>query len=293
MNAPARNLPTGIHDGVPMDDYLMMRGFSASKAHTLLRYSPFHALHGISKDPSEASETGTAIHDALLEGIDRIVRIEADSWRTKAAKEAREEARAGGAIPLLAHKADAVEAAVTAAKAHIEASPLSGIFERGRPEQTIVWQEGEITCKARPDWLTDERDVLMHIKTTKGSARPEAWIRTQLDAMGYDLACAFYERGLDHFQDADSCEHVFLVIEQQAPYGCSLVGLSPALWDIAHGKVDRAIRAWQQCRATGKYPAYSTDIHYAEPTSWQMAHEEEETLAQSFTEEELKDGIPL
>ena len=52
-------LPVGIHDGVPMQTYLLHHGFSASRAHTLLADSPFHARHDEGGEPSEVSEIGT------------------------------------------------------------------------------------------------------------------------------------------------------------------------------------------------------------------------------------------
>jgi hypothetical protein len=279
MNAPDhKTLLPGLHQ-IPMTSYLALKALSSGMCHSILTYSPAHALYWQEHQDvaSEAIDTGTAIHDALLEGIDRIVPVDAPDWRTKAAKEARDAARAAGLIPMLAHKVPSVRDAVGAARTLIEASSLVGIFDCGKPEQTLVWREGDLVCKARPDWLTDDGDVLLHVKTTKGSANPPVWIRTQLEGMGYDCSTAFYARGLNAVspRDADSTEHVFLVIEQEAPHGCSLVGLDPAMWEIADAKVGRAIRTWQQCIASGMYPGYSSSIHYAEPRPWQLAEAEE------------------
>lgn len=287
-------LPVGIHDGVKMQDYLLHRGLSASKIHTLLTQSPRHAVTDTGGEPSDASDMGMAIHDGLLEGIDRIAAIEADDWRTKAAKEQRDAARADGRIPMLARKVAQVEAAITAAKSFIETTELAGIFTRGKPEQTAIWNEGELICKARPDWLTDERDVILHVKTTQGSAEPSSWIRNQLVSNGYDLASEFYARGLAEFAGIgfNDFKSVFLVIEQNEPYGCSLIALSPAMADLASRKVDRAINIWRECKRTGKYPAYSSQIHYAEPLPWHLAEQEEKELT-AFSEHQLEGGIPL
>lgn len=285
-------LAVGIHDGVPMRDYLLHVGLSASRLNVILNQSPFHAYHDEGGEPSEVSEIGTAIHDGLLEGVDRIVAIEADDWRTKAAKDARDAARSEGKIPMLARKVPQIQAAIESAKAFIASSELAGIFERGKPEQTVIWKEGELLCKARPDWLTDSRDVLLHVKTTDGSAEPNSWIRNQL-VRGYDVAAAFYSRGLFDVLYTGrtlTTASVFLVIEQNPPYGCSLVGLSPAMQDLADRKVQRGIALWQRCKASGKYPAYAPVIHYAEPFAWQMAEEEER---QMFSDSELENGIPL
>lgn len=272
-----------------MSEYLALDALSSGMCNDILRYSPRHARYwrdNHAADDTSASDLGTAFHDAFLEGLDRIEVIDAADWRTKAAKEARDAARVAGKIPMLQHKAKSVEGMVSACKEFVESGPLSGVFSRGLPELTMTWNEGDVLCKARPDFLTNERDVLVHLKSTAGSAKPEAWIRTQLEPMGYDVAAAFYSRGMDQFEDADSCEHVFFVIEQMAPYGCSLVSLSPAMWDIANGKVNRAIRTWRQCRASGKYPAYPTGITLAEPRAWQMEEAMENGDIESLSFEE-------
>ena len=285
----------GIHDGIPMADYLTMPGLSASRCHTILTQSPFHAYHDEGGEPSEASEIGTAIHDVLLEGVDRIVEIDALDWRTKDAKTLRDEARTQGKIPILKHKAIQVWHAVNAAKEYIAKSEIAGVFDDGKPEQTIIWKEGEMLCKARPDWLTTDRSILLHVKTTQGSAQPDSWIRNMLTGMGYDVAVAFYERGLFENTPMEQMRRdsksVFLVIEQNPPYGCSLIGLDPAMQDLAARKVERAIATWQRCKATGIYPAYPSRICYAAPKPWELAAEEEVNLSDVYDELQEKEGL--
>ena len=285
----------GIHDGIPMADYLAMPGLSASRCHTILTQSPFHAYHDEGGEPSEASEIGTAIHDVLLEGVDRIVEIDAPDWRTKDAQTLRDEARTQGKIPILKHKAIQVWHAVNAAKEYIAKSEIAGVFDDGKPEQTIIWKEGEMLCKARPDWLTTDRSILLHVKTTQGSAQPDSWIRNMLTGMGYDVAVAFYERGLFENTPMEQMRRdsksVFLVIEQNPPYGCSLIGLDPAMQDLAARKVERAIATWQRCKATGIYPAYPSRICYAAPKPWELAAEEEVNLSDVYDELQEKEGL--
>lgn len=265
----------GIHFGIPMAGYLLLDALSSGVCHTLLSYSPQHAKHQQTapSDPSDASDMGTAIHSALLEGIDIIESVDAKDWRTNAAKEARELAYAAGKIPILAHKVEAVNRAVRAARVYLESSPLAGILDNGHPEVTMVWQEGDTLCKARPDWLTDDGLTMLHVKTTTGSANPQAWIRAQLAASGYDVSWAFYQRGAQAL--GMTPDAYFLVIEQNAPYGCSLVGMSAAMADIADRKVTRALKLWAECQQNGAWPAYPSDITYAEPLPWQLAEAEE------------------
>lgn len=284
-----------IRYGVPMEQYMAMKGISASLLHNVLAYSPLHARYWQQQpsEPSDASETGSAIHDALLEGMDRITVVDAQDWRTKAAKEARESARAIGNIPMLAHKVSRVESAVNAAREFVETTELAGIFERGKPEVTLEWSYDDMACKARPDWLTDDQDVILHVKTTAGSAHPESWIRSQLVQGGYDIAYAWYERGL-FAQNGDGKSaplSVFLVIEQNPPHGCSLVSLDPAMADLAERRMLRAFESWTQCMLSGKFPCYPSAICYAQPKPWQLAEEEEIAMGAEYDELQLKEGI--
>ena len=280
----AKELSPGIYD-LSMPEYLRLKLLSSSLCNLLLEKSPYHARYAMDHrdedDSNDASNTGTAIHDALLEGVDRIVAVDAENWRTKAAREARDAAQAAGKIPLLAHAVEFIHEAVDAAKAYIERSQIAGVFETGNPEQTLIFEHDGVKGKCRPDWLTGE--MCLHVKTTKGTAQPDAWIRGMLTNMGYDIATAFY--GL-----ATDTEQIFLVIEQARPFGCSLIGLSPAMADIARSKVARAIAIWRECEKSGKWPCYPTQVCYAEPTGWQLSQAEEQ---QALSEQELSEGISL
>lgn len=270
-------LKSGIHQ-MSMSEYLALKALSSSLCHTLLTHSPHHAKFQQDNrrdDANEQSDAGTAIHDALLEGYDRIVAVDARDWKTQAAREARDTARSQGKIPLLAHKVPQIEGAVQAALQFVASTELSGIFMRGKAEQTLIWQEGDIFCKARPDWLTDERDVMLHVKTTSGSAEPNSWIRNQLVPSGYDVSAMFYQRGADELLAQSNPQTVFLVIEQNPPYGCSLISLSPAMQDLASRKVERAIRTWADCTERDKWPGYPTQIVSAEPFAWQMQEQDD------------------
>src|SRR3990172_2067727 len=136
---------------------------SASIAHTLLTQSPRHAWFSHprlnpAQQPEEAeiADIGSVAHHVLLAGDTRaIVLIDAKDYRTNAAKEARDAARANGGIPLLQHELAAVNDIVIAAKDYLANSEIAGIFDDGAAEQTIVWQEGDAWCRCRPDWLAD------------------------------------------------------------------------------------------------------------------------------------------
>ena len=292
-----------IYPDMPMADYLAVKAFSSGMANRILTQSPRHAWIDSPWNPEredesdKASDIGTVAHDVLLEGGTGIIeRIDPNDypaektgaipagWTNKSIRAARDAARAAGKIPLFPADVDAVTAMVESAKAYLATSQLAGVFDTGAAEQTVIWQEGATLCKARPDWLN--ADVCLHVKTTKRSVNPYSFERMAIN-MGYDVSLAFYARGIERDQ------HVILAIEQEPPYACKLFALSNAQADISARKVERAINTWTACMKSGKFPAYDGSVHYIEPTPWDMAKAEQAMQEDNFSEEELKEGIPL
>ena len=283
---------------LPMPEYLAIKAFSSGMAHTILTRSCLHAWLESAWNPNRVadnnneSDAGTIAHAAILEGnFDFVTVIDPqehpaektgnipNGWTNNSIRGARDNARASGFTPILKQDMPAIEAMVDTARSFIARSALAGVFDTGAPEVTVTWQDGSILCKARPDWLND--DICLHVKTTKGSVNPQSFERLAIN-MGYDISLAFYDRGIERKR------HVILAIEQNAPWACKLFELSVAQQEISARKVERAINAWSACQKSGVYPSYSGDIHYIEPTSWQMAQAEQDML----TDEELKGGIP-
>lgn len=281
------SLTPGIHDGIPMSEYLLMPALSGGRLNVLLTQSPFHALHNEGREASEVSDIGMAIHDAMLEGVDRIVTIDADDWRTKAAKEARDEARAAGKVPMLSRKVAQVHAAIAAAQKHVMKSEIAGAFDDGKAEQTVIWKEGDVLCKARPDWMG--KGFHISLKTTEGNANPSAFCRSRLSQMGYDSSLVFYDRGLR--ANGLTLEHRILLVEQNPPYGCCIFGLAPSKWEYADSRVSRGIAAWQKCKQTGIYPAYPTQTVFAEAMPWELSVEEETQLNGAYDALQEKEGL--
>ena len=166
---------------------------SASLAHILLTQSPRHAWlahprlnpQWMPDEGTNETDLGTIAHALLLEDDhSRLSVIEAPDWRKKDAQEARDDARSRGKVPILVHKYQTVLVMVKAAKQAIQRAPeIRKAFEQGKPEQTLVWQDGDVYCRARPDWLTDDRRLAIDYKTVGGSAEPESWSRGQLLSM--------------------------------------------------------------------------------------------------------------
>ena len=309
-----------IYPKATMAEYLAVKAFSGGLAQTLLNKSALHAWTDSpwnparERDDSDAADIGTFAHACLLEGgTDALVICPFDDWRKNDAKAMREQARSMEKLPILQHKVPEVEAMVKAAKEYVASSEIAGVFDTGSAEQTLVWYEAQesvtfpdllvpsvkytaykegtgVLCKARPDWLTADRKLCLSYKTTKGSAQPDAWIRTQLP--GYDAGMVLYERGVRALCEVEAVRLVHLVQEQAAPYSCSLIALSPAWCDLAERKLDTALAIWKSCLQSGVFPAYPTRICYAEPKPWQLEQAEEQETEGTFADPSILWGKP-
>ena len=287
----------GIHD-LPMAAYLAdpcpAPSLSSSCGHTLMTRSPKHAwaahpkLGNAPQDEVNVANIGSVAHDVLLGGEGKIAALDFEDWRTKAAREARDAARSKGLTPILKHSMPAINAMVATAREFVAGSEIAGVFDKGKSERTLIWREGDVWCRARPDWLTDDNTVMLHYKSTAASARAEPFIRGIMQSMGYGFALRFYARGLKAITGRPDTKHVILVQEQDAPFACSLIDLEPAKEEYENARVERAIRLWSQCITSGKWPGYDSRIHSAKVMPWELAEEEE----QRINDEYAKAGVP-
>lgn len=277
-------LSNGITDGLTADEYhndpCEQPSLTSSIAKLLCYQSPAHAKAAhprlnptFERKTDEKFDVGTAVHALLLEGRNAVEVIPADDWRTAAAKEARDQARGDGRIPLLRKQWDEVENmldALQAQLAQLEVDPLP--FTNGRPEQTLVWTEGwsggEITCRARLDWLHDGSPFVDDLKTTSRTADPDHWSRS-LFGMGYDIQAAFYLRGLREETGQDA-ELRFVVAETSEPYAVSVIALAPDALALANQKVSYALELWGRCLSAGRWDGYPSRVCYAEAPSYEQ-----------------------
>lgn len=302
MNALAKpqQLQPGIYEGLPMEEYLAMPACSASLLLTLLDRCPRAAWFDSWMNPrrparssTPAQSVGTLAHELLLEGSKKQLAIIdpldhpaektgniPDGWTNKSIKAARDAALAAGKIPVFPATAAAVEAMVTEARAYLasvgqDEPAVHDLFQPGggRSEVTIVWEEHGCLFRMRPDRLALDFSLQGDVKTTKTTAEPDRWGRTQLFGMGYYIAAAFYQRGLEHATGKRS-PYVYVAQEQDPPHLCSLIGLDPMAQQLGRRKAERAIAIWKECVKTGIWPGYPGRVAYPEAPRWELARED-------------------
>ena len=295
-NSPT-TLQAGLHR-IPMAQYLAdpcpVPSLSSSMLNRLVTRSPMHAhyehprLGNNRGEDSNKADMGTVAHDILLGGKGKICIIDPEDyagakvavpkgWTNNAIREARDEARAKGLTPILKGAELAAKAMAARARKFLAESDIAGVLDSGESELTIIAKDGETWLRARPDWFNPEMQIMLHYKTTEASVEPSKFISGIMRGMGYGTAIAFYQHVWEQLysdQDLSQWQHIILAQEQDAPYACSLIALDPAKAEIERQNVLQGIMAWAHCMKSGKWPGYSSHIHYASPTAWEMAQAE-------------------
>lgn len=273
MNEGVHDLPCDVYHADPCPEPAL----SASIAKLLVGKSPLHAWSAHPRlnpncqpEQDQKFDLGSAFHRLFLGRGAEIVTIDAADYRTNAAKDAREAARAAGKIPMLVEQHERAKRMVEVVRAQVLAHPEAGpAFGPGAPERTLVWRDDHgVWCRAMLDWMPDFGPVYPDLKSTDGSASPDAWGRTMLN-IGCDVQDAFYRRGLRKLGICDDAFLLFVVAELEEPHHLIAThrcgSVASALGDR---KVQYAIDLWAACLASGRWPAYRRATASHDPSPW-------------------------
>lgn len=246
---------------------------SASGAKLLLPPS-CPALYAWRRDHPKTSaefDFGTAAHKFVLGTGPGITVIDALDWRTKAAQEARKDARANGVVPLLVSEFSEIADMARA----IEQHPVAGqLFrpDRGTAEQSLFWQDPDygIWRRARLDWILNPRNiggrfVIADYKTTT-DASPAA-IRKTVANLNYHMQAAWYTDAAEQFYDLGPA-FLFVFQEKTPPYLVTVAELDDDAIQAGRDRNRHACEVWRDCTAAGVWPGYSYDIELISLPPW-------------------------
>ena len=270
----------GVYDMAEADyhaDPVPSGSLSASGAKVLLdcpakyRWQLEHPVH------KDAYDFGSAAHRLILGAGPEIALIDYDDWRTKAAKEEREAARAAGQIPVL--KADYIQVAAMAEalQAHPLASAALDPKRGGKPEQSLFLQDeaSGVWLRSRLDWMPDPhsalRPVIFDYKTTK-NANPDSFAR-EMANYRYHLQAAWYAH---LYYEITGVDAPFLLIAQdkEQPYLVAVCQPDAEAMRAGRQLMRQAIDTYAACAAVDDWPGYGDDIHTISLPPWARARED-------------------
>lgn len=231
-------------------------------------------------EPSESSaaaDRGSAAH-ALLFAEDRITVIDAEDYRTAAARSARDAARENGRIPLLAREMSPIKNMVESAAVRFRYLHGGNFLS----EQSAIWKAGDGWRKARLDTISPDRRLIVDYKTTEGPVDAHSCERRIAD-MGLQIQAAAYVDAVEslHPELKGRVRFIFQWQEQKPPHALSPpIEMSEAFLSLGRAQWQAAGRLWDQALRHDAFPAYGSAPFLACPPAWELSRwEERERLA--------------
>ena len=264
---------------------------SPSIAKVLLEKSPLHAwqahrlLGGGKSKSSKAMDLGKLIEHSLGLGADDledradIVLVDAEDWRTKAAKEERDAAILAGKLPIL--KGDYLEAQYVATEL-LKVMEKKHISLVGDKQVRLEWNSGQpgnpnapgVPCSGVADLIQQVNgEILITDLKTTDNASPKVINRKIVD-FGYDVQGAAYIEALGvlHPEWAGRISFRLLFVEPFAPFAVTPVYFSGTMRELGERKWRRAVDAWGMAMASGKWHDYcqGRDSIIIDALPWQL-----------------------
>lgn len=275
--------------GMPDDEYHAdqehdVPTLSQSTAHVLLSKSPRHAwwthprLGKHRSTETDAMATGTLMHRLLLGAGPDLEILDFKDFRTNAAKEARDNAKSAGRLPILKSKYDPLIERVDQIRDRLLTEHRLD-FTDGHPEVSIYWDEEtssgvSVRCRGRLDFVVSSSPRVLDLKFV-ASAAPGV-LSKKIHDFGHDIQAAAYTRGAETVWErlAGRMEFVFVFIEAEPPHGITLAKLDPDFFAMGGKKWQRAVDVWERCLRENDWPDYCSASlgvpSIIEPPGWAL-----------------------
>lgn len=213
-------------------------------------------------------DLGNVAHFILIGRGKEVVSIDADDWRTKAAKEAREQHKAEGRLAVLARQFDQASEMADAARKQLAQTKHADAFSIGHGEVVVAWRNGDMWLRSMLDWLVSTTRPY-DFKSTDMSCAPHA-VEDRPSLMGWDLQAAFHEAGLDAVDPDNAGRRKFHYVAQETckPYALTVVEIGEADLTMGRKKLAMATDIWVQCMRSGQWPAYAAETVISRPRGW-------------------------
>jgi hypothetical protein len=201
---------------------------------------------------------GIAAHAEILGTGPELVVVEAENWRTGKAQAERDDAYAGGAIPLLPHEYAQIMAMAAALHEHPAASRLFAAGT-GLPEQSLFWRDPPtgIMRRSRLDWLPvvgSRRLIVPDYKSAR--AVDLAALSKAMNDFGNHMQAAAYLDGVKALGIDAEPGFVNVYQAKTPPYLVRVVEVDFMALTIGRDLNRRALDIYAECTASGHWPGY-------------------------------------
>lgn len=254
---------------------------SVSGAKDLLRAPALYKHNRTNPVHKDAFDLGSVVHTLVLGTGWPYVVIDADDWRGKAAREARDQARAAGQTPLLRKDFQTAEDMAEQVLSYMwrpdrdsdRRVPLRDVFghEDGAAEVSMFWTETAsdgtpVPCRARVDYLHPA--AMLDVKTARDASL--SGFQSSAGGLYYDVQAAAYRRALTAITGELAPPFNFVAVEKEPPF---LVGVREyGMDDLSIGERVwlEAVDLWARCTNTDEWPGYSDTTEVITLPRWRQ-----------------------
>ena len=153
-------------------------------------------------------------------------------------------------------------------------SPAKLIYDiKGQTELSYFWDDfGTIKGKCRPDWISDDGNIVVDVKTTT-DASPYGFQKS-IANWGYHLQLGWYLRGLRKL-GLPVKEFIFIAIEKTPPFCVGVYSADQNMIDFAMKELDQLIPEIQTAMVSNEFPDYTPEITSIGLPPWMTDKKEE------------------
>lgn len=260
----------GLIPGIPIEEYHRGAGTSKSQLDQLAK-SPAHYLASLTTQRKEtaAMRIGSLFHGLVLEPERvRIAVAPVCDKRTKDGKATWEAfcLENAGAEIVTAEEGEMLNGMVASVRAHPAANAL--LSGPGIAEGSAYWVDeysGEL-CRCRPDFYRQDLGIIVDLKSTE-DASPKEFARS-IAKYRYHVQSAFYQDGLEAATGEYVKGFIFVAVEKKAPFAVMVCQLDMQGFEAGRIAYKENLLALADCKASGKWPAYSDRVETISLPAW-------------------------
>lgn len=261
---------SGIIPNIPIEEYHRHGSVSKSQLDKMAK-SPAHYLASLTTPRKEtpAMRIGSIFHGMVLEPERvKIAVAPACDKRTKDGKATWESfcIENAGAEIVTAGEGEMLNGMVASVMAHPAARAL--LNGPGVAEGSAFWHDersGEL-CRCRPDFYRQDLGIIVDLKSTE-DASPKEFARS-IANYRYHMQSAYYQDGVEAATGDFIKGFVFVACEKKPPYCTAVYQLD--MQGVEAGRIEykRLLLDLADCKASGKFPAYSDRIETISLPTW-------------------------
>jgi len=230
----------------------------------------YHHYNTFGMAPRAAFDRGHVIHKEILGIGEEIAVLDFDSFRSKAAQEARDQARTEHRVPILEKDYSPLLEVANTVLDH----PHIGPWFIDKPENSEVsifhkHAEYDVWMRGRIDRVMKDGDttVLIDVKTTQ-DADPALFGRTAAK-FGYDLQRSWYKTIWEALT-GDTVRFLHVLVGLDEPTTLSVVELDDDFDWTGTELMNRALERYAECLRTDEWPGYPPIVHTITPPNYHI-----------------------